>query len=379
MHTVYAVIPPTVEAQGYRFTGMGGGDCDDLALTWATLGRALGLDTLAMGCGPRKHRHFAHAVGYYRGQVYELCDDRTYANRAEALPIIAPLPAGWRGYAWDPMRDQPVMRGPVDAGAVVGLLEEHGVPILAEHLGDKPREAVTQAAKLVATGASAAGSATSAALALGVSAAAVPVIGWVVAGAAVLASTAMVLAKVMKNRKRIIDRGNEAEAYAKAIERLTFGDVTLRPEILDTFRARLFELAAALAGNRGRNTPEGPIVNGMVVAHSSGAGTWSDGTTGRKSGIGQLLVGHPGEASAVANASVIGLKTLADSLSKIPRMERKAAMRLTIAEFLGDGAIGVLAPYLPTLDAPRTRAGQSATIPPVVPIGAAIGVALLLV
>lgn len=106
----YTTLPPSASVGGFQFEGTGVGDCDDLAILFATLCRAVGLHGYVAAISPHPYdgRGFVHALGYCRDnrKFYELSRDETYGGiPGKPLEFSAP-PVGMSATYFCPLDGQ---------------------------------------------------------------------------------------------------------------------------------------------------------------------------------------------------------------------------------------------------------------------------------
>lgn len=90
----FTTLPSWLKVGNFQFTGIGCGDCDDLAILFACLCRAAGLKAYFAGVAPHEDPElFIHAIGYCaeNGAFYELSLDEPYAGMP-GKPVESPLP-----------------------------------------------------------------------------------------------------------------------------------------------------------------------------------------------------------------------------------------------------------------------------------------------
>lgn len=318
------------------------GDCDDLVVCWASLVRSLGFPAHLAGLGDG--RVFQHAIGELDGTFYELVNDDRWGG-PPTEPLLIRLPRPLTAYVWRPRARRGTMHGPprVNLGplreqvAALGLEDELD-GLTPESVLDAASQLPGVAGDLGRAGASAAGvasSATGIAAALGASSAAVPIIGWAVAGAALMAQGIMALGRFMKNRRRIVDVANGIDAYVETIAKIVTDDENQQA----TIKTRLLELAPVLAGtlSRGRRGDTVQIATG-VNRGPFGETTWLDGSRGRRRGVFAAL-GDGQTAYQVGTAHAVALRTLAAALAQLPLEQRRDALSLALGAMLGRGAI----------------------------------------
>ena len=349
MHTL-----PHLRIGPWTIGGAGVGDCDDLVTTWAALCRALGVPAYLVGVGPETDK-LRHAVGYCRGEWYELTDCRAYGCPPTRTMGVA-YPRTWIAYTYDPDRrawvdlthdvaDAPAatMGQVPDSEAVLGHLQSAGVEIADVAGPGGASDALRAGLGAVGTAASAAGTAASVASTLGLSAAAVPVVGWVVAGAALVGVGIGALIKRGKVRRKTFRGGLEVENLIKAILQI------LRVEGDDAkwIQIRLWELIPKMAGT---DVPLATYERQNVRSPFA----WSDGSTGRRAGVAQAVKSKKQEGE-VLQQHVGTLKTLGQSMASVPLIERQGALRLALTTYLGpDSVTGRVGELLPEFIPPQT-------------------------
>ncbi|MCH9802138.1 MAG: transglutaminase domain-containing protein [Actinomycetia bacterium] len=101
----YTTLPPGLVIGDFRFGGIGVGDCDDLALLFATLCRAAGLNGFFAGvCTEPFQGSFVHAIGYCADDecFYELSKDEPYGGIPNKPVQMKGVPVGQAAFIWDP-------------------------------------------------------------------------------------------------------------------------------------------------------------------------------------------------------------------------------------------------------------------------------------
>jgi hypothetical protein len=91
----FTTLPSTLRVGNFQFSGNGVGDCDDLAILFATLCRAIGLHGYVAAIAPHPYDGggFMHAIGYCRDsrRFYELSKDEAYGGIPnKPVEILAP-------------------------------------------------------------------------------------------------------------------------------------------------------------------------------------------------------------------------------------------------------------------------------------------------
>jgi len=127
----YTTLPPGIEIGDFRFGGIGVGDCDDLALLFATLCRAAGIEAFFAGVAEIPYNgSFVHAIGYCAAnqRFYELSRDEPYGGIPGKPLEMAGVPVGqtariynpttkqWHSFVNDPRN--PAQTYSVDAGGM---------------------------------------------------------------------------------------------------------------------------------------------------------------------------------------------------------------------------------------------------------------------
>lgn len=105
----YTTLPPGIIIGDFKFGGIGVGDCDDLALLWATLCRAAGIEAFFCGiCDGPFNGSFMHAMGYCgaNGKFYELSKDEPYGGVPNKPVEMAGIPLGQSAYYYDAVAGQ---------------------------------------------------------------------------------------------------------------------------------------------------------------------------------------------------------------------------------------------------------------------------------
>jgi len=101
----YTTLPAGLEIGDFRFGGIGVGDCDDLALLFATLCRGAGLNGFFAGvCEGPFQGSFIHAMGYCADNqcFYELSKDESYGGVPNKPLEMKGIPVGQEAFIWDP-------------------------------------------------------------------------------------------------------------------------------------------------------------------------------------------------------------------------------------------------------------------------------------
>jgi len=346
MHTL-----PHMRIGPWTIGGAGVGDCDDLVTTWASLCRALGLPAYLVGVGPARDQ-LRHAVGFCRGEWYELTDCRAYGCPPTRTMGVA-YPRNWIAYTYDPDSRQWVsltdhvaeapaatMGAVPDSEAVLGQIEAAGVQLTDLAGPGRAGDAIRAGLGAAGTAASAAGTAASLASTLGMSAAATPVVGWIAAGAALVGVGIGALIKRGKVRRKTFRSGLEVDTLLGAILEI----MRLEGEDRTWIKLRLWELIPRMAGT---DVPLATFDRHRISAPF----TWADGTAGRRAGVAQAVKTKKQEGQ-VLQQHVATLETLAQSLASVPLDQRKGALRVAVQTFLAptalDGRVGELLPeYIP--------------------------------
>jgi len=102
----YTTLPPGIEIGDFRFGGIGVGDCDDLALLFATLCRAAGIEAFFAGVAELPYNgSFVHAIGYCAAnqRFYELSKDEPYGGLPNKPLEMAGVPLGQAAFCYDPV------------------------------------------------------------------------------------------------------------------------------------------------------------------------------------------------------------------------------------------------------------------------------------
>lgn len=312
------------------------GDCDDLVTLWACLCRSIGVPAVLVGlCRPGERKpQFAHAVGMAGGRLYELTDDRRYTMAGDSAPILMRWPANTWGWYWQPTSRKGRWMG--DLSALSGQLEQLGNDdFVREGLDNIPLPDVLKRGVAAATSAAAAGSsAAGAAAALGISASAVPIIGWVVGGAALLGVGIGALAARVKQKRSVLQLGNQVAQWVDATVAM------LEPGVSEArVRALVLELVPVMAGVEGardrRKRTKGTVTIASLTDRSAPQGaTWIDGSTGRKRGV-AAAVGTKGQAERILRQMRTTARTFAEGLATLDLVARRRAVNLAVESFLG--------------------------------------------
>lgn len=390
------------------------GDCDDLVTLWVCLCRSIGIEAVLVGMCQKgqKKPPFAHAVGMAGGRLYELTDDRQYSMRGEASQILMRWPARTWGYYWNPTLNKGLwMAGGLGelSGQLQGLGDEFAGSLDGVPLPDVLTKGVAAAGSAIAAGTTAATTAAT----LGLSAAAIPIIGWVVGGAALLGVGVGMLVKRVKQKRSVLTLTSQTKQWIDTIVSI------LEPGALEPLvRARLLELLPAMSGTLGEVGSEKRRRGSVTIASLTDAapprGTaWVDGTTRKRAGLASA-VGTKAKAERIARQIRASARTLAEGMQTLNLTDRRRAFNLAVTTFLSapavfvgvssasvqdtskasralrqsDGRLGPIAPIRRPLltNAPAIRAGSSTQpsgggipdwLPPVAVV-AAVGVALYL-
>jgi hypothetical protein len=357
MHTL-----PHLKIGPWTIGGAGVGDCDDLVTTWAALCRALGVPAFLVGVGPSADK-LRHAVGYCRGEWYELTDCQAYGCPPTRAMGVA-YPRTWIAYTYDPDQRRfasltsdvagapaATMGAVPDSEAVLGQIESAGVALTDIAGPGGASDAIRAGLGAAGTAASAAGTAASLASTLGMSAAAVPVVGWIAAGAALVGVGIGLLIKRGKVRRKTFRSGLEIESLVDAIVTI----LRVEGEDRTWIKLRLWELIPRMAGT---DVPLATYDRHQVRAPF----TWADGSVGRRAGVAQA-VGSKKKEGETLQQHVATLETLAQSMASVPLDQRKGALHVAIKTFLApealNGRVGELLPeYIPPAGA-LDSAGQT--------------------
>jgi len=367
MHTL-----PHIQIGPWTIGGAGVGDCDDLVTTWAALCRALGVQAWLVGVGP-SDRNLQHAVGFAGGEWYELTDCPDYGcPRTRSMGVA--FPRSWRAICycpdarrWITLTDyvaaapSATMGDLSDAEGVLTSVESAGTQVAGLIGPGGLRDAVGAGLRAAGTAAQAAGTATSIAATLAKNSAAVPVIGWAVAGAALIAVGVGALIKSGKVKRATLRSGLAIEDWIKTIVTLSGATAT---EDQAWINVRLWQLIPKMAGT------------GVELATydakrlpSDRPQRWVSGQPGSKKGVQQSKRSKK-EEGEVLQQHVAAAQSFAGNLASLPLIERQGAIRLALDTFLGPGAVsgrvGELLPrFIPPLpDSPDrvdgdARGGQS--------------------
>lgn len=378
---------PHMQVGPWTIGGAGVGDCDDLVTTWATLVRSLGLRAWLVGVGPKVGRYH-HAVGYCDGEFYELTNCINYGC-PETTAMGVAFPREWVARGYDPdtrtffsathdVRRAPSASMGIASGAIgdtLSAMENAGINLedVAGPVGSSA--IVREGVKAAGTVAGAATTATSVAATLGVSAAAVPIIGWAVAGAALIGVGIGALIKRGKVRRKTFRAG------LKVNELLDTTVSVLRaatPEDAKWIRIRLWQVIPAMAGT---GVPLATYDRKKVTAPYA----WADGRTGWRDGVSGKIKKKKDEEDVLQRHAAT-LETFAQSLASLPLAQRKGAMRLAITQFLGQSAMNedlnrILPEYVPPEergDGGTTDTGAKKAPYWLIPVAAAAAAALIL-
>jgi len=347
---------PVMKVGPWTIGGSGVGDCDDLVTTWATLVRSLGLRAFLVGVGPGVGR-YQHAVGFCDGQFYELTNCPHYGC-PETTAMGVAFPRTWRAIGYDPDNRRwfdvsaSVPAAPsasmgrlnVSVDDAISAIEGAGVNLqdVAGNVGSNA--IIREGAKAAGTVAGAATTATSIAATLGVSAAAVPIIGWAVAGAALIGVGIGALIKRGKVRRKTFRAGLKVNELIDATVNVMRAAT---PEDAKWIRIRLWQVIPAMAGT---GVPLATYDRKKVSAPYA----WADGRTGWKDGVAEKIKKKKDEEDVLQRHAAT-LEAFAQSLASMPLAQRKGAMRLAITQFLGQSAMNetlgrILPEYVPPAD-----------------------------
>lgn len=348
---------PHIQIGPWTIGGAGVGDCDDLVTTWAALCRALGVQAWLVGVGP-SDRNLQHAVGFAGGEWYELTDCPDYGcPRTRSMGIA--FPRSWRAICycpdsrrWITLTDY-VARAPSatmgnlsDAAGVLSSIQAAGTQV-SDAIGPVGlRRAVNAGLQAAGTAGSAASTAASLAASLGASSAAVPVIGWAVAGAALIGVGIGALIKAGKVKRRTLRSGLAVEDWINAVVTLSGAQTA---DDRTWIKVRLWELIPKMAGT---GVPLATY-DGKRLA-SDRVFRWVDGRSGSRKGVQQARRSKKAEGE-VLQQHVASLETFAGNLASLPLDQRQGAIRLALSQFLGAEALaGRVGELLPEYIAPET-------------------------
>jgi len=353
------------------------GDCDDLAILWASLCRSIGLKAYVVGVRARGAPSFRHAVGLYEGQLYELSRDETYGGPVRG-PLMNGLDVGEEGFYYDPeaQRDGSVqMDGKRsrqdDAGSrasmVANTLARAGVELPDDVLPGRSRDAILLAART--SGAASSG------LAIAATLGASNPVGAVIAAAFAAGVLGASIAKTHKMRRRAYDRGNETLEALQAIARICDppSDAAYRmlwvrlvecvPRVTDTY------------GLRGRRSRRVRIATTQDIR--ARPALWSDGSDGTKMGVFEVFRGSSSGASRMAEVMTSHrnfARALLIGLSRLSLPERRRAVAIILQQGLGTrGMNGLSWLGSPTI----ARVGGRDLTHYALPVAAVVGVGLL--
>jgi hypothetical protein len=370
--------------QVHQFRGAGTGDCDDLATLWAALCRAVGLRAFVVGMGTEGEQGFFHAIGMCSGIYYELSLDQTYGANERPV-VIQRMPPRTRLVWWDVesgryvdargtmqgmsrfaptrrrfRRSGRVRRASGMAGttpeqvqditnAVFSGAQAAGLPLDGSLFGDTlVASAIGGAVKDVVAATGAMGSAMGIATAAGASAAAVPIIGWIVAGVVLAGLASMRAGKAMKYRNRAVDYANQ---YVHL--RDTVCDIVAVPDALrPLLQLRLDEAIPHACGSwdmKGKKTKRLKQAQWLSVKPKKGF-AWANGSTASRNGVFETLRGvaeHNVRQAQVMLSHRNATKQLGMALAVVNTQQRRRALGLLFRQFLGPESIVAFRGWIP--------------------------------
>jgi len=338
---LYTQESPGIEALNGANTTLwtGTGDCDDLATTWATLVRSVGVEAFVVGLQRPGRRGFFHAVGLANGQLYELSRDETYGAPMRGRRIVS-LPPGVVGFYYDPWkrrdgRVSDAMGSARDAWAgTQDLLSELGIEL---DPGMLPNGRIGDAVKFVAAtaGSAAATGSTVAALAATTSLNAIPGVGQIAAAVAAIGMFGAALARRNKQRRRAARRGNEVKELGDVVAALCQID----PEKRIQFRLWWAQLLPRMVGSYGAKGYRSRRVTIATVDNMTADDglVWLDGSTGRKLGVQEVFYRKSNGARLAAEAMTghrDAALAMARALARIPLSQRRETVALAFGAFI---------------------------------------------
>jgi len=352
---------------------VGTGDCDDLVILWASILRSLGLRAQLAGLQRPGNTGFYHAVGLYRGQLYELSLDHTYGSRKRGIRIHR-IPSGHRAYSVDPVAQQGVWFDAMgSAVGAVGAGLSQAFALLPPELTQG--QDAPQALAVIASTGKVAGQVMSTASALGASG---PV-GWTVGAAAVVGMLGLSLGMTGKFRKSGARAGVEFDETVAAIARV------MRPSDAkewEQYRIGVIEAIPRMVGTYGeRGRSSRRIVIGTYQNYKPRAGarwTWGE-PTGWKRGVWEVMR-QSGKGNQEADAIMQGHRdaalALLEQLASLAPQDRLDAYALMVQTYLGRDAL----PLFPRLrEQPEaTRATASPLVRYGIPLAGAAALVLAL-
>ena len=410
----------------HQFRGAGTGDCDDLAILWAALCRAIGCEAFVVGLGQLEAQGFFHAIGLCQGKFYELSLDHTYGNNKRPV-IIQSFPASTQCVWFDPMTDsfyrvvcgqrmaeraskfaadtmgdgqttgsQRRRVSPDDVRAAGDLMltgmREAGLAFDAGLFGDtSASSAIGAIASDVGTAASMTASILSTGSALGLGggaaaaagSAAVPIVGWIIAACIMAGLVTMRVGRTIKYQNRSTDYQNRYLALRNVVLDISGVPQELRPLLA----LRLDEVICHACGSYGLKGGGTRIVRHAQLWDVTPPRpfTWSTGSGNRWSGVHEVFRGT-GDAnvkrSQVMHAHRNSIEQLGRALAVVNMRERKLALSLLFQQFLGPHSIEAFRGWLPSDAPPPPMFDTSSPTSPtkyVLPVAAAAigGLALL--
>jgi hypothetical protein len=380
----------------HQFRGAGTGDCDDLATLWAALCRAVGLRAFVVGMGRENALGFFHAIGMCNGTFYELSLDQTYG--ADKRPIIIErMPPRTRLVWWDcesekycgngrstPMGGTARMRfgrrmrrirqrrsvvqqgmagkggggvtvaGVQQAGDVAGQVlagaRAAGLPLDGSLFGDTAAaSAIGGITADIASAAATFGSTTAIATAAGASAAAVPIIGWIVAACIFAGLASMRAGKAMKFRNRAVDYGNQYVHLRDVVCDIVSVPNELRPLLalrLDEAIPMACGTRDSFTGRKGKKLRHAQWLNVKPKAPWS----WTNGGTERRNGVFEATRGVSNfnqKQASIMQAHRNCIEQLGRGLAVVNTRERKRALGLLFRQLLGPDSVTAFRGWIP--------------------------------
>jgi hypothetical protein len=337
-------------------TGRGAGDCDDLSILAAALMRACGLKAYVVGvCQPGREWAPYHAIAWCQGQAWETTDNRYHPAGTPQLSMAAALPpdAVFVWYNPDIGRYQTgryVSTGTTPDRQMAGFEDAVGAmeSLPLDMLPGPARQVMQRGMQAAGTAAAVASQASSLAATLGLSAAAVPVVGWIVGGAALLGIGIGAMVKAGKARRETAREALNVREWMRTLVRV-FG---LQPgEDASLVLMRLQELIPRMAGT-------GVPVATYDDQRSLPGLRWADGSDGPKAGVLRHFRNKVKDQGAALEAHAGVAQSLAQSMASVPLLQRRQALRLALEQFLPGGMAGM--EWLPALPEASTEEGSGA-------------------
>ena len=380
----FHTLPTGLRVGDFEFGGLGTGDCDDLSILFACLCRSINLPAYVVGLRDRGASSFFHAVGMCGGKLFELSNDDRYGAGPRRATNMRGLPRGTSGYYYDPQDRRSYTMGAGGAAkgksggsgiaspeagldwisAVDDGLAANGID-LSTVFGEKRLGRVVSGALSAGTsGLAASSSAMALAANAGAASAAVPVIGWVVAGAVASAVAAVQIAQHMKMRGRAFDYANEYRAFRDEFAKMLD---PRDPAAEQMVRLRLDEIVPHVAGTygtKGRGSRIVRIADWPSKRPPKGA-TWSTGTRKLRNGVDEVF--RKGKNAEERSRNVIlahrnAMKALAVGASQLNIENRRRLMALLVDHVLGSGGRN----GLPLWSQPMTQ--RAVLAPPVMTV-----------